>query len=138
MSQRPVSQSIDCNEEGGGEPAEARVIGDETRVSAPNQRETNWKAAPGVRTLELEAQKFLPKPFERVGASERMLRKRSSNGSVVVEKPREESSTPSETSSVKKGKNDEKETKGKGQGKSWIELLRIDDGPRVQIPRDFK
>jgi len=88
--------------------------------------------------LESEAQKFLPKTFERVGASERMLRKRSSNGSVVIEKPREESSTPSETSSLKKGKNDEKETKGKGQGKSWVELLRIDDGPKGQIPRDFQ
>jgi len=139
INEQSVPQSTDRDEGGGREPEEARIITDEPLQTL--QKLPGWSygtRAHQVRTLESEAQKFLPKTFERVGASERMLRKRSSNGSVVIEKPREESSTPSETSSLKKGKNDEKETKGKGQGKSWVELLRIDDGPKGQIPRDFQ
>ncbi|GAA5903629.1 uncharacterized protein JCM6883_005063 [Sporobolomyces salmoneus] len=95
----------------------------------PVSRENHW--------LGLEAQKFFPKEFETVGTSERMLRKRSLNGSViVVEKPAEVSP---ELSDVRGGdeKNEERRKAKEGEKESWVNWLRIDQGPRVETPSSY-
>ncbi|GAA5949345.1 hypothetical protein JCM3765_003377 [Sporobolomyces pararoseus] len=116
---------------GGGELSEEAETDEERDVPGP-------KARNSVSKLAEEAEKFLPQAYETVGTSERKLRKRSLNGGVLVPKPRAISSDISEVSTKPKKKKAQSLVKEVGKRKTWLELLKIDQQPRIEVPDDWE
>lgn len=72
--------------------------------------------------------------FVRVGSSERMLRKRSSDGTVKTEKPKPRISE----SKYRARRTPSLLAKDMEPEKSWTQLLKIDAGEKVDVPPDWQ
>lgn len=132
-SREVLSEEIGEDENMGGD--EREVFGD-AEVDEEEHDILGKKAKSSLRSLAEEAQKFLPEVYDTVGTSERKLRKRSLNGGVLVSKPRAISSDLSEMSTkTTKKKSLVKEA---GERKTWLELLKIDQQPRIEVPADWE
>ncbi|GAA6014100.1 hypothetical protein JCM11491_004103 [Sporobolomyces phaffii] len=111
----------------------ARSNVDSRAATAPRHLGSNpepFTTRPSVRRVNLEAEKFLPKEFDVVGASERMLRKRSKDGTVQTEKPHVPMPNKKEARLA--------QSTDLGGEKTWLDLLKIDQGPKVPVPIEWQ
>lgn len=111
--------------------AAAAGINQNQNLTAPVETASTYSNA--VRD---KAQAGAVAEVESVATSKRMLRKRSSNGSVVIERPRNTSSEQSET--TKRGRKKGSQKRETVNRESWLDVLEIDGGEPVNVPTGWQ